>query len=272
MRLSRGVVSSGLLLYSLFFSFGCKKNPTAPVVVASPFGAHWGALTGTIELSASRVQLGQPLIASLYPTQVVPFLWSYPAIAGFGHVTQADRMAMYMFEQPGWYTVQAASLGNDSISVTDSSWIDVYVSDTVYQPVGPAQDTLSLTGDQITLTPTLDSAANLIFLAQTKNTYGCFPSLVYSITTGSDGTGGINIELQEAVGNGPLGCHAAENPASAYLFCPSPTSQWAGGTYPLSVSLNGVTYTGTFTISAGAYSFSWSYTSGVIITNSQLKK
>ncbi len=272
MRLLRGIFIPGLLLWGLFFSSGCKKNPTTPVVTTDPIGAHWGALTGSIELSASRVQLGQPLIATVHPTQVVPFLWTCNNLPGFGHVTSADRMAMYLFEQPGWHTVQVASLGVDSTSVTDSSWINVYVSDTIYQPVGPAQDTLSLAGDQVTLTPTLDSAANLIFLAQTKNTYGCLSTLVYSITTGSDGTGGIAIAFQEVVGNGPSGCHAAENPASEYLFCPSPTSQWAPGTYPLSVLLNGVTYTGTLMVSADGYSINWSYTSGVIITNSQLKK
>jgi hypothetical protein len=266
----RQILVPGLLSFSLFVSFGCKKHSASPVVESN--GSYTGALTGTILLSQAKVQLGQPLIATLKPNYVTPFRWTCSFIAGMSHVTSADRMAMYIFEQPGVYTVQAASLGVDSVSVTDSSWIQVRVSDTVYQPVGPAQDTLSLAGDQVSLTPTLDSAANLILLAQTKNTYGCLPSLVYSITTGSDGTGGIFINLQEVQSNGPSNCHAAENPASAYLFCPSPTSQWAPGDYPLSVLLNGVTYTGTLTITADGYSFSWNYTSGVTITNTQLKK
>jgi hypothetical protein len=181
-------------------------------------------------------------------------------------------MAMYIFERSGYYVIEAATLGIDLASVTDSSWVGVYVSDTIYQPAGPVQDTLSLVGDQVSLTPTVDSSGDLILLAQTRNTYGCLPNLVYSITTGSNGAGGIAIDLQEVVANGPNGCHDVENPASAYLFSPSPTSQWAPGAYPLSVSLNGLTYSGTMTITADGYSFSWSYTSGVTITKSQLNK
>ena len=266
----RQILVPGLLSFSLFVGFGCKKHSAPPVVESN--GSYSGALTGTILVSPARVQLGQPLIATLKPNYVTPFRWTCSFIAGMSHVTSADRMAMYIFEQPGIYTVEAASLGIDSVSVTDSSTVWVHVSDTIYQPTGPTQDTLSLVGDQVCLTPTLDSAANLILLAQTKKTYGCLPSLVYSITTGSDGTGGIFINLQEVVANGPSNCHAAENPASAYLFSPSPTSQWAPGNYPLSVLLNGVTYTGTITVAADGYSFDWNYTSGVTITSSQLKK
>lgn len=267
----KGILFSGLLLFSLFISFSCKKH-SATSVAPNPYGSFPGVLTGPIVLSTERVQLGQPLFATVAPAQVVPIRWTSPVINGMSHVTQAGKMAMYMFEQPGFYVVKAASLGVDTASVTDSSTIQVYVTDTIYQPTGPAQDTLSLVGDNVSLTPTLDSAANLIFLAQTTNTYGCLPSLVYSITTGADGTGGITIDLQEVVANGPDGCHEVENPASAYLFCPSPTSQWGPGNYPLSVLLNGVTYTGTLTITADAYSFSWNYTHGVTITSSQLKK
>ena len=271
MRFFKGFVFPGLLLFSLFLSFGCKKHASTSDV-PNPYGSFPGVLTGPIVVSSERVQLGQPLFATVAPTQVVPLRWTSPSIYGMSHVTSAGKMAMYMFEQPGYYNIKAASLGVDSESVTDSSTINVYVTDSIYQPSAPAQDTLSLVGDQVSLTPTLDSSANLIFLAQTTNTYGCLPSLVYSITTGSDGTGGIAIDLQEVVANGPTGCHEVENPASAYLFCPSPTSQWGPGSYPLSVLLNGVTYTGTLTVTAGAYSFNWNYTSGVTITSSQLKK
>lgn len=262
---------SGLLLAGLLVISGCKKH-TPPPADTNNSGLQTGALTGPIVLSAARVQLGQPLIATLEPAGVFPIRWTCPFISGMAHVTPAGKMAMYLFEQPGNYTIEAASLGIDIASVTDSSRIGVYVSDTIYQPVGPAQDSLSLQGDQVSLTPSVDSSGNLVLLAQTKNTYGCLPNLVYSITTGSDGTGGIVVNLQEVVANGPNGCHVVENPASAYLFCPSPTSLWAPGDYPLSVTLNGAIYTGTITVTATGYSFQWSYTSGVTITPSTIKK
>lgn len=265
---------SGLLLFCLFVSSRCNKH-NSPSVPSSPYpyGSSTGTYTGALDVSATRIQKGQPLIATLHPTGNYPIRWSSPDRSNMSHVTPAGTQAMYIFEQAGYYTVRAAALDVvlDSAEL-DNSFVNVFVSDSVYQPVGPAQDTLSLAGDQISLTPVLDSNSNLILLAQTRNTYGCFSSIVYTITTGSKGLGGLAIDFQEVVGNGSGGCHNAENPASSYLFSPLPMSKWADGNYPLSVLLNGATYTGTLTITDDAYAFSWGYTSGVTIPNLLIKK
>lgn len=272
MQFLRGAFFSALALLSVLLYSGCNKRAIPPAGIDTVIlASHTGVIAGRLDVSLTRVQLGQPLIATLHPTAVFPIRWSAQR-PSMSHVTPADRQAMFLFEQPGYYYIMADALGIDIASVTDSSYVTIYVTDTIYKPTGPAQDTLSLTGDQVSLTPTLDSNANLILLAQTKNTYGCLPNLVYSISTGSNGTGGISILFQEVVSNGPGNCTEVMNPASAYVFPPSPTSQWPDGSYPLSVSLNGVVYTGTLTITDKSYSVSWNYTSGVTFSSTQINK
>ena len=178
---------------------------------------------------------------------------------------------MILFARPGTYRVTASSLGADS-SATDSSWGTISVTDTVYQPVPPpAYDTTTLAGDQITITPSVDSNANLFLLAQTKNSYGCASTLIYEMSAGGTGGGGIGLTFYEVVSNGTGPCNGVQNPASAFLF-PGATSTWPIGTYPVTARLNGITYTGTLTITNTTYTFSWNYSSGVLISPLQLNK
>ena len=271
MPFPRAILSFCLWVSILLLGYSCKKQ-LAPTSYDSP-GSHIGQLTGPIYMS-TQVQLGQPLIAFIELTGGPQIRWTASSSydARFAHVTSAGYQAMFIFEQPGCQKVMASSLGLDGVSVVDSSWALVQVLNTVYKPTFIENDIISLVGDQVSLTPTLDSNANLIFLAQTRNTYGCFSSIVYSVTSDSNGAGGLNIDLQEGIDENSYGCKMVENPASAYLFPSSQTSGWAPGDYPISVSLNGATYSGTLNITADAYTINWNYTAGVTFTQTQIKK
>jgi hypothetical protein len=182
----------------------------------------------------------------------------------------AKGQATILFAQPGTYRITATALAADSSGV-DSTSGTVTVSDTVYTPPASA-DTSSLSGDQITLKPLVDSNGNLILLAQTTRSYGCSSSIVYGITSGPTGATGLGINFTEVISSGTGDCNGAQNPASAYLFPNYGTLQWANGSWPLTVTLSGVTYSGLLTVTNSGYSFSWSYTSGVIISPLQINK
>jgi len=144
--------------------------------------------------------------------------------------------------------------------------------DTVAKP--PVQySTVPLTGDQITLvphfykSPTADSSY-LYFVAQTKNFY-CGISLLhtsYSLTIGNYSIGFLDVVQPSpcVIGDGPI--------AATISFTTNPAGPMPVGTFPLSVTLNGTTYTGSITATATTISFNWTYTSGVLITPQQISK
>jgi hypothetical protein len=141
----------------------------------------------------------------------------------------------------------------------------------VYAPVSSDFDTLSLAGDQVTLTPLLDSGSNLILLAQTSSLYDCWPILIYGIDASAGS--GIAIRFYNVVSGSVTGnCNGARNPAASYLFVNDFVKSLADGEYPFSVTLNSTVYQGSLTITHDSYRFTWNYHSGVIISPLQIPR
>ena len=145
--------------------------------------------------------------------------------------------------------------------------------DTVARP--PVQYVIvPLTGDQITLiphfykSPTADSSY-IYIVAQPKNGY-CYTS-VLQFSQSLDNSGNYSIRFLDVVE--PLPCVGGNTPLFADINFPqTPGGKLPNGTFPLTVTLNGTTYTGSIVVTATAITFNWSYTSGVLIAPQQISR
>jgi hypothetical protein len=248
---------------ALFFTvFSCSKN-------AAKSGSTTSS-TGVLTLSQTLVNKGQPLIASL-PSGVTAeaVKWSVSTNTPT-HITQANGQALILFSSDGTYRVTAAYSTADS-SYSDTAAATVVVNDSTYSPPPPTDlDTSGLGGDLITLTPSFDSLGNLLFLAQTRNSYGCAPYLVNMIYE-TPGTGGLlTLNFYEVISNSTGTCNGIANPATAFMF--TNTAVWPDGTYPITVNVGVGSYTGSVIISGDGYSFIWNNTSGVVMSQMKLSR
>jgi len=169
---------------------------------------------------------------------------------------------MVLFPTSGSYQLLAI-YSDSSGSGSDTSTAPITVTDSTYIPPSTL-DTLPLTGDQIILTPVRDSNRVLFLEVQTKNSYDCFPTLMYSTMTSTDS---IGVNFSGVVAGSPSGgCGGVQNQAYSYLIF----SQLPDGAYTFTVTLNGVVYRGTLTVTDTNYTFTWNYTSGVTISPLQV--
>jgi hypothetical protein len=229
-----------------------------------------GSTYATLSLSQSLVQKGQPLIASLPAgTNAASVRWSVDTKTPT-HITVANGQAQIMFSSSGSYRITAAYSGTDS-SHSDTAVGTVAVGDTTYTPAPPTDlDTSSLAGDHLTLTPAFDSLGNLIFIAQTRDSYGCAPYLL-SLLYEDPGTGGLlTLNFYEVISNSTGNCNGIANPATSFLF--TNTAVWPDGTYPIKVNFSTNSFTGSVTIAGGSYSFTWNDSSAVTISPMQLNR
>jgi hypothetical protein len=260
------------LMLSLAGFIACNKN-------ASPASGSKtsGTSNATLTLSATRIQKGAPLIATVANSAAENIRWTVtPSTAA--HITTGNGQAMILFAEAGKYQIKASYVsGADS---ADSATCPITVSDTVYTPVPPtATDTTSLAGVGITLTPSLDTIGRLILLGQSTTVYNCFPTFVWSVSQGQFGSvavdnGEISLIFYEVISTATgSGCDGAQNPATAYLFPEQYlTGPPAAGTYPINVMVNQTLYQGTYTVTTTGYTFNWPYTSGVTISPTQINQ
>ena len=249
-----------ILTFGSVLVLSCNKN------TSSDRGSG-GSTTAVLSLSQNQVSKGQPLIASL-PAGVTAtsVKWSVNTNTPT-QITGANGQAMIIFSSTGVFRVTAA-YGTADSSYSDTATASVTVKDSSYSPPPPLNtDTSSLAGDQITLTPSFDSLGNLLFTAQTRNSYGCTPYLLCQLYNSPTP---IFINFYEVISNGTGDCNGVANPATAFLF--TSTASWSDGTYPITANLGTISYTGSLTIAGANYSFSWNYASGVVISPLQLNK
>ena len=260
--IASALLFSGALAFCLL---ACSKN------AGKTSSNSTSSKTQVLTLSQSTVAKGQPLVVSA-PSGVSAssIRWTVSPSSAYTHLTTGNGQAMLLFAKAGSYRVTASYSAADS-SGNDSCSAPVTVSDSVYCPGGPQNgyDTLSLAGVQVTLVPAVDSGAsgsNVVLLAESDKTFPCFPSFIYSLT---QATNGISLNLVDIVAGSSSGnCDGSHNQAVSYLFL----NELANGTYPFSVVANGVTYTGSLTVTDTGVSFTWNYTSGVIISPKQINK
>jgi len=270
--MKRLFLTLSFLILSLAGFIACNKN-------ASPASGSKTTGTGstTLTLSATSVQKGAPLIATVDNSAAENIRWTVTP-STVTHIATGNGHAMILFAEAGTYQVKASYVSG--VGSADSATCPITVSDTVFTPVPPpATDTTSLAGVGITLTPMLDTIGRLVLLAQSTTVYNCFPTFIWSVSQGQFGStamenGEISLIFYEVISTASgSGCDGAQNPASAYLF-PEQflTGPPAAGTYPISVMVNQTLYQGTYTVTATGFNFNWPYTSGVTISPTQLKQ
>jgi hypothetical protein len=179
-----------------------------------------------------------------------------------------------LFVLPGCNKSNVLPAANKTASNSSTTLNGKPATDTVgtTKPV-TTYSTVPLTGDQITLvphfykSPTADSSY-LYFVAQTKNFY-CGISLLhtsYGLTNGNYSIGFLDVVQ-------PSPCIIGDSPIAATIsFTTSPADSMPVGTFPLSVTLNGITYTGSIVSSSTSIAFNWTYTSGVLIAPQQISR
>jgi hypothetical protein len=225
----------------------------------------------TLTLSDQSVKKGQALLVSLpQGVSAASVKWSVSPDSA-ARLTAGSNGASVLFFKAGRYKISANyATGSDSAR-RDSCNGTVVVSDTLYvppTPVSPAYDTTAVVRDTLTLTPMSDTS-NLILIAQSSRRYGCLPYYIYSIAAGVNT--GISLQFPWVVTNHVNACGAA-GPAVSALFLQNDIKGWPNGTYPFSVTYSGATYTGSLTIADSDYTFTWNYTTGVIISPLHIKR
>jgi hypothetical protein len=223
----------------------------------------------TLTLSDQSVKKGQPLMVSLpqgVSSSGVKWTVSPDSAA---RLTASAGGASVLFFKSGHYRISANYASGSDSARRDSCYGTVVVSDTVYvPPMSPSFDTTAVDKDTLTLTPMSDTS-DLILIAQSSRRYGCLPYYIYSITAGVNT--GISMQFPWVVTNHINGCGAA-GPAVSAMFLQNSIKDWPNGTYPFSVNYSGATYTGSLTITGSDYTFTWNYTTGVIISPLHIRR
>lgn len=176
---------------------------------------------------------------------------------GFNTISTNGNAAALVFSKAGTYTIKA----NINGSATDALSIKVNEATTP-----PSNTTIALTGDQINLVPTYYKSARadttyIYFTATTTKTYCASSKLNLTNSIDAGGTYLLNFTnvLQYA------GCSGTAATIHNWAYFKQTPILLANGTYPLSVTLDGTTYTGSIAVTATNVTFNWTYTSGVLI-------
>lgn len=231
-----------------------------------------GSNNSTLSLSKSVIEKGEPLLASTTKTDVNAIIrWKvYPA--GNTVILPSDNQAAIFITRPGSHQVTATYYQpSDTTTAYDSSSSTITVIDSTYipPPVGSGLDTASLAGDHITLFPTSSLDSGLVILANTAKLYNCYPYLTAYGWTQGGGNSPLNFDFNSAeVVEGKGECGGIKNTAYAYM----PLNTLAAGVYTITANLNQVNYTGSLTVTDTDYTFTWNYTTGIIISPKYIKK
>ncbi|MDF2433470.1 MAG: hypothetical protein JWP44_3101 [Mucilaginibacter sp.] len=241
-----------VLLFSIVIISACNK-----------FGDLTGK-TGQLVATSYKVKINEPDSLLLVGAQATDSIkWSVSP-AGYDSLVIKKNAAVVVFKKAGYYQVKVTD--NGGLPATAS----ITVSDSVYhKPV--TYTTSPLTGDQITLVPYYHNSADSSYIslvAQTKNYYCGISRLVVADSV-INGKYGINfVKVVQ-----PSPCVIGNSPISADInFTQNQPGHLANGTFPLSVTLNGTTYTGNIIVATSTISFNWNYTSGVLIARKQINR
>jgi hypothetical protein len=262
----KNIISApGLAFLIIVFSVSCKKN-----------NSGGGSTKPVLTLSSSTIKRNQPLVAS---TNVISsnlvVRWSVNAAANNSWISPSGNKSIILFTNSGNYTVTASYFA-DSAATTpyDSSTSPVTVTDSIYNDSAGTwtncntlqQEPIS-NNDQIFLTPVSYSDTGLVFVAHTQQTYGDqYPLLDYSLIP--DTTAGYGFVFGTVT----------ESPCNIATGTPTPAtgilsiSSLSQGANDFTIYFNGAVYVGTITVTNMQISFSWHYTSGVIISPQTIMK
>jgi len=239
-------------------------------------GCKKGGLTiEQLVASSATVKTGQLDSLELVGAQTTDSIkWSVSPTAGLDHINYRANHAVVSFNQAGTFTVTA----------TVNNTTPYSTSITVTQAPAPPVDTTRtiathypLTGDGITLTshysksPNSDSAY-VYFTAQTTKFYYCLNSY---LTYNTSLTGGYTLNIVDMIKPATKDCTVGSTrlTIAAIPFKQSLVNSYLPtGTFPLTVTLNGTTYTGSVVVTATDINFNWNYTSGVTLSPAHITR
>lgn len=220
--------------------------------------------TSLVASKQSSIAKGEPVQFSLSQAPATASVaWTVTPSTNT-QVNASGNKATILFGAKGSYTINAVAAG---ISASSS----VTVGDSVYNPGGTGSGnnqptTASLLANEvIKITVTrIDSfnTSGLVFSAQTTNSYPCdYNTLIAETSLANNGFSfnftGVSI---------PAGCSTGSSKAGAYVYAYPITA----GTIPLSITVAGKNYTGSITKTGNNYTISWTNTTAVTITPTNL--
>lgn len=266
MKLKKSIMKTflqALFLISLFgiYLSACQKNTSATTPGKS-----------TLTVSKQKVKKGEPLLVTANQATDKNVRWSVnPSTNTYLSTTTGDSTNV-IFYTPGTYLV-SADYYTDSAATTpyDSSSIFITVSDSLYTDstficmvVMQAPITA---GDVLTLTPvSYTDSAGLILSMHSKDLYGPnYPRFGYFAA--ADTTNGFNYSINNVL-ESPCGNITQSSVATG-------TMQFANlgpGSFDVNIQFNGTNYHGTLLVTSTSCTFTWNYSTGVIITPLQIQK
>ncbi len=252
------------------------KNLIYPVVFFAlllAFSACTKVGTPGLHLDATHatVKIGQPDSLELVGASATDSVRWTVTPSGFNTIVNYHNHAVVSFNKAGSYVVTTVVNGGNSYPYAITVTNDVYTPPTPAPPSGAATH-VSMAGDQITLlahyskSPGSDSAY-VYFNAKTTNTYPCGNGAL-NFSRSFDASSHLSINFIDVYQPATKDCTASGTITSPIIpFAQSVANTYlANGTFPLAVTLNGVTYTGNVVVTATDVTFNWTYTSGVTIT------
>jgi hypothetical protein len=196
--------------------------------------------------------------------------WAVSPMTGLAGIIYSGKHAVVNFNQAGSYTITATLNNATPYSTT------INVTQAPAPPVDTTRTTaihVPLSGDQIVMTahysksPNSDSAY-VYFAAQTTKFYYCLnSSLTYNVALNN--TSGFTLNIVDVLKPATKDCQVGSTRLTIPVipFKQSLQNSYLPvGTFPLTVTLNGTTYTGNVTVTATDININWTYTSGVTIT------
>ncbi|MES2279303.1 MAG: hypothetical protein V4592_24940 [Bacteroidota bacterium] len=220
-----------------------------------------GIITPGGQLSATKTELkiNEPDTLVALKAKATDNISWLVSPSGFNTISTRDNASSMAFSKAGTYTVKA------SVNGTNTENLTIKVNETVYTPpVGNI--TVALTGDQFSLTPSLYKSVHadstfIYFTVVSANTY-CAASKL-NFTYGVDASNNYALNLNSVTQL--TACSGTMAPLHNVINFKQSTALLANGTYPLNVTLNGTTYTGSMVVSTANITFNWTYTSGVTL-------
>jgi hypothetical protein len=250
---------------------GCKKSemtavPKSKLALNSLLADSSRKLTAS-QLTTTKNRADTFTISGLSSTDTVH--WSI-APPGYTNILQkSNSRYIVSFETEGTFKIKAIVNGTDTLSAS----IKVDSASTV-----PPYSSVSLAGDQILLIPALYKSVGgdttyIALTAQTTKTYPCANSLIHC-SYGTDTQNNFSVNFIDVQQPNSLLCMGGPGTLATNLnfYQKAQNPYMVNGTYPLSVTFNGSTYTGKIIISAKTIKFDWNYASGVVFSTKQISR
>lgn len=249
----KGKLAVGIILLALMQLVACERNNVdlaADKVKSSKLqGLEASKVTGIKRKEPVIFKLSGDLSPANYRWKVTPMEYIF--------INKGSESTTITFDKAGSYTVVA----QDSITL-DSVFIHVEVGTGIYQDV----QEIFASDEVISITPITyaDSVSHLDFSAITTNNYSCSNNALTYVS----GKNGDTFFINFAAVLIPASCSGEDSKAKSDILFYWPVNE--NKIYNLEITLNNITYKGTFERKGGKYEFTWPHTTGVIMTKKSL--